>query len=290
MAKEVGWGPLDRTDVPLLVELAQRCAAVDGGVPEVSTEGFLRRRYLADGVRALGAVDTDGQLIAVGSVNPSEEFTDTVGMVDPDHRGLGLGRDLFEWVLSQQVQGTALRVRTESLNAAAERLYARYALTQTFAEDIMRHSLDEALPLVPYATQIKLDTWSDDTKGQFFEVYQAAFRDRPGFPDWTWEQWIDWMVDDEFRADTSLLASENDEAVAFITCTDDWIIQVGVRPDQRGRRLGAALVADVLARMRADGQTACWLDVNVNNPAAANLYRLLGFASVGQRATYVAAQ
>jgi GNAT superfamily N-acetyltransferase len=60
----------------------------------------------------------------------------------------------------------------------------------------------------------------------------------------------------------------------------------GVVPAARGRGLGGALVCEALARMAADGSPEAWLNVNVNNPGAAALYRRLGFADAGRRARY----
>jgi len=61
---------------------------------------------------------------------------------------------------------------------------------------------------------------------------------------------------------------------------------VGVRPEQRGRRLGAGLMVEALCRMRDDGAEAALLDVNVDNPAG-RLYERLGFALLGRRARFV---
>lgn len=278
---EITWGPLDPTDQDALLALAERCAAADGGASEPSTE-----RFLGESVTSIGAKDATGALLAVGSVNVRGDFTDSSGMVDPAHRGHGLGRHLLEWAAKQLAPGTKPRIRTEALSDSAERLYARNGLVCTFAEDVMRHDLGAAVPTVAYPDGTSIAPWSDDTSGQFFATYQASFRDRPGFPHWTYEQWTGWMIDEDFRPDLSLFATLNGQPAAFITSISDWIIQVGVDPAYRGRRLGAALVADVLARMRAEGGTKCMLDVNVNNPNAANLYHSLGFATIGRRATY----
>ena len=62
-------------------------------------------------------------------------------------------------------------------------------------------------------------------------------------------------------------------------------MQVGVVPAARGRGIGAALVGEALRRMRADGATQAWLNVNVDNPAV-RLYRELGFEHRGRRARY----
>lgn len=55
------------------------------------------------------------------------------------------------------------------------------------------------------------------------------------------------------------------------------IQNVAVRPDHRGRGLGAALVLQALAGYRAVGATAVTLEVTADNRTAVALYRRLGF-------------
>jgi mycothiol synthase len=168
------------------------------------------------------------------------------------------------------------------------RLFASRDLRQVFAEDVMRFDLaGTALPSVRLPDGATLETWSAALASRFFAVYTDAFRDRPGFPGWSESQWVDWTAgDEEFRPQWSLLAHQPGIGdVAFITCADGWVVQVGVRPDQRGRRLGAALVTAALGRIRADGGTTALLDVNVNSPAG-ELYRRLGFTVIGRRARF----
>ena len=59
-----------------------------------------------------------------------------------------------------------------------------------------------------------------------------------------------------------------------------------MRPEARGegdrRRAG---VVESMRRMRASGGTEALLDVNVDNPAG-DLYRRLGFTTVGRRARF----
>jgi ribosomal protein S18 acetylase RimI-like enzyme len=155
----------------------------------------------------------------------------------------------------------------------------------------MRYDLaDRTPPDVALPPGVRLVPWTAATAERFFAVYEASFRDRPGFPGWPAERWIDWIVgDDDFRADRSLLAVDDRAGdVGFIACGVGWITQVGVRPDQRGRRLGAALIAEALRRMKSAGEPEVFLDVHVDNPAGA-LYRRLGFAVIGRRARFAAA-
>jgi mycothiol synthase len=277
-----------------LVALAARCRAADGGMPLITSPSFLAGRFAAaDGV-GWGATDRAGALVAAGAVRTVRNrvrravFT---GLVDPAHRGRGVGAALLDWGLAiAGGLGGRVAVETESLTGAATALYTGRGLRQTFAEDVLRRDLTvapdvEADPAVP--TGITLRTWPTVPARRFFETYRAAFRDRPGFPGWSERKWVDWTADDdEFRPEWSLLAVDDRHGdIGFVTCADGWIVQVGVRPDQRGRGLGAVLVAEALRRMRAAGATEALLDVNVDNPAG-RLYRRLGFVEIGRRARF----
>ena len=134
-----------------------------------------------------------------------------------------------------------------------------------------------------------LQTWTDEAAPRFFAVYEAAFRERPGFPHHHAATWIgDLEEDDDFRPALSLLVEVPGLGDAgFVTAAAGWIDQVGVIPQARRLGLGAALTRESLTRMRADGATEAWLNVNVDNPAK-NVYLRLGFIESGRRARFEA--
>jgi hypothetical protein len=116
----------------------------------------------------------------------------------------------------------ALHLLTEGLTARAERLYARYGFMQQFAEDVMLRDLHAPIPDAPLPLEIALATWTPALAPQFFEAYDSSFRDRPGFPGWSAEQWIAWVADDdEFRPELSLLATATQQPVGFVVCSDE---------------------------------------------------------------------
>lgn len=170
-----------------------------------------------------------------------------------------------------------------------------YALA--FAEDVMRfdtHHLSADVD-APLPAGVALATWDESTTSDFFAAYVASFRERPGFPGWSRERWVDWTAnDDGFRPDLTWVALAGVEPVGFITCGADtaaetptgYIIQVGVRPDWRGRGLARALMVRALAGWRDAGYPAVILDVNVNNPGARRLYERLGFTIIRRRGVF----
>jgi len=305
----ITWRPLQPADLGAITALTSACLAVDGGLPLAASADFVEGRYLSAPADAtIGALDRNGRFVACTAARlaegPEEYRGLIVGQVHPAYRRRGLGSFLMRWGLVQARKLLAtcpadrahiLCIATESLSEASAELYARYGFTQQFGETVMRRSLARPLPdrLVPH--DITIETWTPSLAGQFFEAYQASFRDRPGFPGWSAKEWIEWVAeDDTFLPELSLLARRNPNEgsgdgrpIGFIVCGEDWIVQVGVQPEERGRGIASALVVEALRRFRAAGREHVLLDVNVNNPVAERVYARLGFEAIGQRARFM---
>jgi mycothiol synthase len=284
---ELTWGPLDGDgDRAALVALAERCHAADGGLPEITIS-----RFAAEGAITTGGRMATGELVAAAAVRRLAPGAAVIGLVDPAHRGRGIGGALLDWALdtaaTADTDAGGVTVETEALTEAAERLFASRGLRQVFAEDVMRFDLASAEPpAVPLPAGLALHEWTPDLAARFFAAYEAAFRERPAFPGWPAERWVAWTAgDEEFRPQWSLLAAGPGGDAGFITSADGWIVQVGVVPSWRGRGVAGALVAEVLRRMRAAGADKALLDVNVDNPAA-RVYTRLGFTTIGRRAKF----
>lgn len=292
----MSWRPLACSDLPALTELAARCLAVDGGQPFAADPGFLRGRYLAAGAVTSGRFD-GGTLTSAVSVRPAAPGSPaaalgaaavTTGLVDPDWRRRGIGGFAFDWACEQPAG--PMCAETESLSDGAHALYLSRGLSQVLAEDVMGLAPTAPPPAARRPAGLDLSEWGQADPARFYSVYTAAFRDRPGFPGWPLARWARWISDDEdFRANWTLLATVGGIDTGFIACAaGGWIGQVGVLPQARGQGVGAYLVAEAVRLMRSGGETAITLNVNVNNPHAAALYRRLGFADRGRRARYMA--
>ena len=301
----LSWRSLQPFDVEAIIALATTCLAADGGLPLGATDAYLREHYLPPrSGSSIGAFDIDGRLIACAATQPThttnEYRTTTVGQVHPDHRRRGFGTFLLRWSIAEASRLLAacppdrphvLQLTTEMLTEDAARLIERHGFTQQFAEDVMQRDLATPLPDVLPPSGIRFATWAPALADQFFAVYQVAFRERqrPSYPAWSQEKWLAWLEtdDDDFLSELSLLAYHDDLPAGFIVCADRWIVQMGVRPERRGRGIGSALVIEALKRFRAAGGDHVLLDVNVNNPSAARVYTRLGFERVGRRARYI---
>ena len=296
---ELSWRSLGEPALSAVTKLAQACLSADGGQPFADDPGFLRARYL-------GGAETDAdwagrRLVCVSSLRrapaglpPAGSPPDgdvaapvTSGMVHPAWRRRGIGEHAFDWAAARAAGGR-LRAETEALNEGAHALYVSRGLAQLFAEDVMQLAGQTPLPAAHSPRDLILSEWGQADPARFYAVYHEAFRERPGFPGWPQERWIEWIShDDDFRPEWTLLATLDGADVGFIAGeASGWIAQVGVVPRARRKDIGARLIAEVVDRMRSAGETSITLNVNVNNPGAAALYGRLGFRRIGRRARY----
>jgi ribosomal protein S18 acetylase RimI-like enzyme len=271
--------------------LYERALARDGGQPFAADEWLLRRWFIdevEDSLAVFGAERLVGACAWRLTGAGHDRRAAIAGQVDPSERRRGLGGQLIDFALAGADAGAGVLVETESLSAGADALYRSRGLARVFAEDVMTRPLTGGLPDVAARPDVGFTEWSDAVSERFFAVYETSFRDRPGFPGWSYAEWIRWITSgDDFRADLTLLASVRGTDVGFVASDGGgWIAQVGVSPAARRQAVATTLIIEVLRRMRADGQTRAVLNVNVNNPGAIAAYRRLGFRRTGRRARY----
>ena len=87
-----------------------------------------------------------------------------------------------------------------------------------------------------------------------------------------------------------LVAEENGEilgyAGAWVIMDESHITNIAVRESARGRGIGKKLTAGMLQILSNLGACYATLEVRVSNERAQNLYKSLGFVSVGKRKRY----
>jgi len=300
----LSWRALGSDDLAAIVELAAACHAADGGLAFMIEPGTLKGRYFPETPgAAIGAIDADGSLAACTTIHLSSDAgtqrATIVGQVRPERRGRGLGTYLMRWSQAQ-VQTLLVRaaadrqlvqVSTESLTGPADRLYCTHGFAAVFEELVMRRDWSTPLPDRPLPPDVVLAIWQPALAEQFFQAYDAAFRERPGFPGWSAAEWVDWITDDdELRPEWSLLARAGDRSVGFLIGADGppdgFVLQVGVIPLHRRHGLASALLVEAMRRMQAAGAASTQLTVNANNPGAIQAYTQLGFVTIGRRARY----
>ena len=157
----ITWGTFDEADLSALRDLARACLDADGGLPIFAGDGLLRARLLGDDT--LAARGETGALVGAAGVLVRDGATTTSGLVHPARRCEGIGRRLVEWA-AERAGSAPLTAATETCEASAERLYARFGLEQTFAELVMRHPLRE-VPVVPAPDGVTLTPVADPPAG-----------------------------------------------------------------------------------------------------------------------------
>lgn len=83
-----------------------------------------------------------------------------------------------------------------------------------------------------------------------------------------------------------LIAEPDGFLIGRVIADEAELLTVAVRPEARGRGLGAGLVATFLSEARARGATTAFLEVTADNHAANALYASAGFAETGRRPGY----
>lgn len=297
----LNWRPIGERQADQVAPLAAACVAVDGGLPVATEVEFLKKRYLsAEEGRSIGAYARE-QMVALASLRLAERESERrallFGLVHPVWRGQGIGRFLLDWgewaaakVLMRTDDGRErfLAIATESLTDRADAFYRRRGYQPEFGETVMRFDLAHLLPEYELAAGLTVEPWSGANADDFFAAYEACFRERPGFPGWSQQEWQAWAAgEDTFRPERSFVVRGGELPVAFVVCDDAWVVQMGVAPEWRGCGLGAALLTRVLHLAKAAGDAEVMLDVAFNNPHAAALYARVGFTMIGRRARYM---
>jgi mycothiol synthase len=290
------WRSLSMEDSTRLSEFITACRIVDGEdlVSNVAEE--LRN---CDASNTLCAVSPGGSLVAAGWIKPLTELRIAFGgKIHPGFRKQGLGGRLIAWAedrateLRQPGKPIQLVITNESLGEDAHRLYEKWGFEQIMAEEMRVSDLTLPFPSINLPDGMTRVAWSPETVLQFFQAYQDSFRDRPGFPHLSAQEWINSNLESEgFRPGLSILAQFSGIPVGFLTAEVfsglAWISQVGVAPAWRGKGLAKALIVETLQHFREEGFKEVALHVNVNNPQAINLYSQLGFVYRLKRARYV---
>jgi mycothiol synthase len=294
-------------DLAAIIDLARACLAADGGLPLGAETEYVTTHFLPEppGV-AMAAIGPDGSILACGAALPPvarEAWQATlVTQVHPQHRHGGIGGALLSWTMEEGTRllddrpvdrAHVLRVTSETLSDGAEHLLERHGFAAHYLAHVLERDLDGSCADAPVPEGVCLAAWDGTNADQFFRAYSAAYGDRPSFPGWSLEDWLDWLEpeDEMFLPGASLIALHEEEPLGFVACArifEDcpeigWIVQVGVRPEWRRRGLGAALMAEAMSCAGKLGIQHVMLDAATGNAPALALYDALGFRRVGRR-------
>ena len=255
------------------------------------TVAWIERFYFDVGVsRRLDALP-NGELGACASVRaptPDDPLATVTSMIRPGCELLWTAQ--LGWIEAQVEDAGAATVRavSECLTDDERLRWTNAGYQIVFEELAMERSLSVAggpHPRLPPDTSIL--EWGPRAAAASFEVYNSAFRSRPGFPAWSRSEWIERLTgDDDFLPQASLCALRSGVPAGFVVCSKGWIDQVGVAPAHRRLGLASALVAEAMSRMGALEVEVARLHANTNNPEALAAWRRIGFREFGRRGRF----
>jgi mycothiol synthase len=252
---------------------------------------WLERFYFDIGVaRKLDALPS-GELGACASLrapSPDHPVATVTSLIRPGCERLWNPQLAWFEARFEAAGASTVSVVSECLTDDEELRWAGAGYQLVFEELAMERSLSIASdprPLWPRDTSIL--EWGPPAAEASFQVYDSAFRSRPGFPAWSRSEWTDRLTgDDDFLPQASLCALRSGVPAGFVVCSKGWIDQVGVAPAHRRLGIASALVAEAMSRMRALGADVARLHVSTNNSEALATWRRLGFRESGRRGRF----
>jgi mycothiol synthase len=275
-----------------LIDLGRAQLVRPGNWSLATDARWLGQTYMDPGVSSRTWRSPTGVLLAIAAVqvSPSGRADVTVtSMLRPGAEDLW--NEQRTWIdarLDGQSDARPVTAVCESLTDAEAARWQAAGYDLVFEEIAMAHVVTTgsppALPRWPSGTTIV--EWPDAARASS-ELYVAAFRDRPGFPGWTPDVWIERITPDEgLLPAASFCALIDGAAAGFVVCEPGWVAQVGVAPAFRRRGLARALATEAIRRQRALGHETVFLHVNTNNSGALATWRGLGFEPVGRRGRF----
>jgi ribosomal protein S18 acetylase RimI-like enzyme len=144
----------------------------------------------------------------------------------------------------------------------------------------LRHMVDEDLPFIAelFATtradEMALTGWPEATQRAFLTQQHNAQHHhyRSYYPD------AEWLIVERAGKPVGRLYLDRSESALFV-------IDISLLPSERGSGLGGAIMADMIEAARSEGLDVV-LHVERHNRAI-NLYRRLGFETVGEMGLYL---
>jgi mycothiol synthase len=303
-------------DLEALCALHNRSEAHDS-VPRVLALEEMREEL--DDERIVLATDVriavcDGQMAGYTYTYylPSAERLErchVVGQVDPDHRGVGVGRALLGWGIERataQLRSSGnglpkyIRVNRFDYIEPAHRLFRRMGFTPVRYFDELLRPLDD-LPVPGKVPGVTIEPWPEGRDDEILTVNNSAFADHWGSGPISADRWHDEVRGFGARPDLSFVAVDDSSGDVVSFCVnkrfeaddavigrrDGWIDQLGTLAEWRRRGLASQLIVASLHAFSAAGLTHASIGVDSESPTgAARLYRQLGFERLHRSIEY----
>jgi GNAT superfamily N-acetyltransferase len=245
----------------------------------------------------------EGTLVAYGIVwhRPSGEREERVilyGIVDPDYRGQGIGRNLLAWQIERGTESLVecdpalpwyLRTAEFDWIEDNKRLYRRFGIEPVrYIREMLRALDGHVVPRKPDGVEIIVWDRSLDKRTRL--ALNETFEDHWGSTPMDPEAFAHFIERSAVRLDLSFQAVDGDEVVGYsingfspddekVTGRrDGWVRSIGVRRPWRGRGVASALLEHSFNAFLEAGMTHSILGVDTENPTGAfGVYERLGY-------------
>ena len=216
----------------------------------------------------------DGALVGFCSLDEGGDI-EVCGMVPPAYRRRGIGRALLDAARSEaRARGkSSILLIGEDASPGALALAASVDAPREFAEHHME--LHGPGPAPPAAPRVEMRRATLDDIDALTTITAAAFGDPEDFvrsritadlPDPDQRYYVGWFAGQPVG---SLKVYTNGPGAG--------IYAFGVRPAERGKGLGRAILTETIRLLQAEGRDPMTLEVETENTPAINLYRSCGF-------------
>jgi mycothiol synthase len=256
------------------------------------------------------AVWSDRQLVAWGWVPaPVRRYDGAIratfrGGVHPDHRGRGVGAQLFDRLAARTFARGQTAFPEDALTPSTScgiNVRTAVALFEQCGYRPERYFHEMAADLgavAGFGPEAGVEGYTAAVDRAVLAAHRVAFDGHWGSAPPTDEQWrtgAHYTGSRDFRPDCSVVATAGDQVSGYVLGYEEvpgelYIGQVGVRPEARGRGLAHRLLRSALVRAVAAGYTSARLHVDsANDDNAARLYESVGFAVVDTIVAYAQA-
>jgi mycothiol synthase len=289
--------PASPDDLPAIAEVLLADDVEDTG-QSVYDAAFVRDQWAVpgfdpadDGRLVLGPGDL---VVGFGNVLPEGGArVKSWGVVHPQHRGLGIGSALFDWIearASERLGGVVGATFEHSINdvdEGARAIVHSRALTLVRSFRHMQIDLDGPRDpgTPPAGIEIRGIRAEADLR-QAHAIFVEAFRDEWGYRVIPFEEWRALEVGIAgFDPSLWLLATEGGQGVGALNASLDadrgWIGELAVLHSSRRRGIGSALLRRSFATFAERGTPRVLLNVDFENPTGAmRLYEQVGMRAV----------
>ncbi|MDY6875683.1 MAG: GNAT family N-acetyltransferase [Chloroflexota bacterium] len=317
-AVKVKLHPFTWDDLPTIVDIINRCDAVDGlerGTSESKLRDWWTRPHVnpeANGFIATVADKPAGYgLVGLRKGDERSGFSKfhAHGIVLPEYRRQGIGtRIMAECERRARARLDEAPTSTVYFNTWTDaRLTGVVAMCTRLGMQPVRYFFEmvydspelPAAPLYPPGYGVRTFVRGQDEEITL-RTFNTAFRDHWGHTESPLEEWLHWVNSEYFAPDLAYLGLDPTGKVAGLCLCkiyadenervgreQGWVDELGVLREHRHIGLGRALLLEGMGALRRRGCTHILLDVDIKNPTGAlRLYESVGFRAWKKAVTY----